>query len=1038
MKRGRLRYLCVWIITLILCTSSVMAEAAGDITDVSSEQETEHENPGEEEEVTDEKESEQELENNTEAAKEDEIENAIMETADENKAENEEESAATSISAAALSIENENFGGYEWKFAAFGTSTSLTKNTYEGSLTTGLKLVATDNGGKFTNDGYDGISYYYTVLPKDVNFELTATFTIDALPESIGGQEGFAILARDSVGEHGNTASSFSNSAAAIASRIEYTDDKLGAITLKDGLGARFLTGLTTVNNPETGQLVKQIRPLDNYFTSKDGFVSGKNYLNVGDVYTMTLKKTNTGYHTIYTNQDGETTEQILYGVDKLFQIDEDYLYVGLTVARNCSVTITNVSFTTTNAADDAEAVPEPLKQTALTYEVTSPKTSSEKDYNLVFKANADGKLVVTDADGNILGGNDSVKANTNAVVVIGLVSGNNNLNVSFTPDEGYKPDETTELSSYETVSLVHKVDYKSYGTTEESIVVSPSGTVGGEGTKESPLDIYTAVKYIQPGQTLLLLAGRYEMNEQLVIARGIDGTEENRIQMISDPDSEERAVLDFNRTGKGMILWGNYWYIRGIDITNTPDNVKGFQVSGSNNIIDQVNTYSNGDTGLQISGLATETIKDWPSNNLILNCSSYDNWDSAAQNADGFAQKLTSGHGNVFDGCIAYRNVDDGWDLFAKVETGEIGAVTIRNCVAFENGTNLAGDREGDGNGFKLGGTNINGAHVLENCIAFNNLADGITSNSGPDITVKNCTSYNNGGVNIALYSGASQTAFVTDGILSFRESVSRTTYSNDNLKTSGSQLLSSLYSSTNYYYSNGSSNNVLGETVDSSWFVSLDTSIMPIRNADGTINMNGLLELTSLAPEGTGAYLSGAGTASYDIEVPPAIGTSYTVTFIDGENIIETQSVVRRNLVTEPEALTKNGYTFDGWYTEEGNKWDFAKDVITSDITLSAQFIEDKLPAPVPDPEPETETEIETGTKPETETEIETQTEAPADTNANGATTAIVTAGSNNTNKATPKTGDTNILIIYIFSLIVCSSAIGMIAITKRKQKR
>ena len=32
--------------------------------------------------------------------------------------------------------------------------------------------------------------------------------------------------------------------------------------------------------------------------------------------------------------------------------------------------------------------------------------------------------------------------------------------------------------------------------------------------------------------------------------------------------------------------------------------------------------------------------------------------------------------YGNVFDGCIAYRNSDDGWDLYAYASNGDIGAV--------------------------------------------------------------------------------------------------------------------------------------------------------------------------------------------------------------------------------------------------------------------------------------------------------------------------------------------------------------------------
>ena len=48
---------------------------------------------------------------------------------------------------------------------------------------------------------------------------------------------------------------------------------------------------------------------------------------------------------------------------------------------------------------------------------------------------------------------------------------------------------------------------------------------------------------------------------------------------------------------------------------------------------------------------------------------------------------KLTCGEGNVFIGCIAAYNADDGWDLFAKSATGPIGKVEIRGCAAYRNG---------------------------------------------------------------------------------------------------------------------------------------------------------------------------------------------------------------------------------------------------------------------------------------------------------------------------------------------------------------
>ena len=52
-----------------------------------------------------------------------------------------------------------------------------------------------------------------------------------------------------------------------------------------------------------------------------------------------------------------------------------------------------------------------------------------------------------------------------------------------------------------------------------------------------------------------------------------------------------------------------------------------------------------------------------------------------------------------------------------------------------------------GNGNGFKMGGTNLPGGHKLLNSISYDNAAKGIDSNSCPDIQVYNSTSYNNGG---------------------------------------------------------------------------------------------------------------------------------------------------------------------------------------------------------------------------------------------------------------------------------------------------
>ena len=284
--------------------------------------------------------------------------------------------------------------------------------------------------------------------------------------------------------------------------------------------------------------------------------------------------------------------------------------------------------------------------------------------------------------------------------------------------------------------------------------------------------------------------------------------------------------------------------------------------------MLDQVNAYNNGNTGIQLSRyLTSDNFEDWPANNLILNCTSYGNADKGYEDADGFAAKLTIGEGNVFDGCIAYNNADDGWDLFAKVETGKIGKVLIKNCVAYGNGYLPDGTNAGNGNGFKLGGSSITGYHTLVNSIAFNNKAKGIDSNSCPDIQVYTSTSFNNGSYNVALYTNdAANTDYFADGIISYRTEALDVS---ENVKPKGTQDTNKFNGPSNYYWDvvSQSSKNKAGDVVSADWFVSLDTQITVTRNSDGTINMNGLLELTDKAPAGVGARMTGRSSENPEI---------------------------------------------------------------------------------------------------------------------------------------------------------------------------
>ena len=65
-----------------------------------------------------------------------------------------------------------------------------------------------------------------------------------------------------------------------------------------------------------------------------------------------------------------------------------------------------------------------------------------------------------------------------------------------------------------------------------------------------------------------------------------------------------------------------------------------------------------------------------------------------------------------------------------------------------------------------------------------------------------------------------------------------------------------------------------------------------------------------------------------------------SWRVAFdAQGGSYVAPRYVAKNKMVSEPAAPTRDGYTFLGWYTAEGEKWDFAKSV-TSNMTLYAKW--------------------------------------------------------------------------------------------------
>ncbi len=818
----------------------------------------------------------------------------------------------------------------EWNFTFFGNSTSEQRNVmlagsniYDGVTIKSCTFnpdndVLSAKGGKYTKGGHDGISFYYTKIDANTeDFFLKSTITVDYINPVPDGQEGFALLVRDSLGEHNsNAAYYYSNSAAAMCSKID-PDDMKG---VSDGIGARFVTGITSMTDA----------PSPNTFVNKDLFFDPTIKVSKGNKFVFGLEKKNNCYYARYydfvtgeilserklfhTVDDDPTTTADDLDCDPLCQIDKENVYVGFSVARGCNATFTDIEFRVTEKSTDyIEIEPDPVNPE---YTISSPTTSSLAQYNFKFYSSADGALsakmkyeveengeTVTKEQTFITG--QEMQAMTYYSQLVTLPAREVTFVATFDPKgendadpDAYKTVDGEPLNYYGPVDVERIVVLKSYGTSQQALIVAPAvdnanigviGTPSGDGSMANPLDIQTAINFVLPGQSILMLEGTYEITAgNVTVEKGNDGTADAIKTLRSHPDNQTRPVINFLDKGTGMKLWGNYWHYYGFDVTRTKDKNKGIQLGGHYCVLENVNAYANGDTGIQVSGKSADSYELWPSNNLILNCTSYSNRDSSEEDADGFGAKLYIGENNIFRGCLAYCNIDDGWDLFAKTESGKIGAVTIENCVTFGNGfylNDVGTVSKGNGNGFKMGGeglTPVSGQHTIRNSISFANKAKGIDTNSCPNNAVYNCTSVYNGGSNVALYSYFEiVTGYTAEGVLSLLGSSTDT--------VTEYQPVESVKTDKNFfcYVADGvptTRNNVtsgdptvLTTAVFKDWgsktvfeYLKLEMASKYIgkgdfsyvlskltRDADGSLNTNGLFELSETAPQNVGAVI-------------------------------------------------------------------------------------------------------------------------------------------------------------------------------------
>lgn len=477
----------------------------------------------------------------------------------------------------------------------------------------------------------------------------------------------------------------------------------------------------------------------------------------------------------------------------------------------------------------------------------------------------------------------------------------------------------------------------------QSTIYIAPNGTDGNPGTLASPTTLSKAITLVTAGGTIYARGGTYNLSATIVIARGNDG-DAGALKKIFAYNGEV-PVLSFSSqtvstSNRGIVLDALYWHLKGLIIEHAGDN--GVLLSGNNNILESCIFRSNNDSGLQMSRYNTSynSISQWPSGNLILNCEAYDNKDPDNEDADGFAAKLTCGNNNVFRNCISHHNIDDGWDLYTKTDTGPIGPILLENCIAHSNGTLTTGGTSGNGdkNGFKLGGEDISVNHMVRRCIAFNNGKHGFTYNRNlGTIEMTNNTAFGNTERNFNFDGGTS----------SFKNNLSYYTSSHTNDKYTGT-----LSGTTNAFWVNNASTNF---TVTNDDFVSLTSGTNASPTGNGFLNLASGSDLINAGATSSGITYTGSAPDIGAIESGGTTPSMYTLTVNSspsaGGSITKSpnSSTYSAGTVVTLTAQAASGYVFSGWSGAASGTSATATVTMNSNLTVTATFTSTNNPGTI-----------------------------------------------------------------------------------------
>ena len=290
---------------------------------------------------------------------------------------------------------------------------------------------------------------------------------------------------------------------------------------------------------------------------------------------------------------------------------------------------------------------------------------------------------------------------------------------------------------------------------------ISPTGkdSYTGDSKRHPWATLGKAQQHLQAGDVVYILPGTYHVSEEEISREessgpykivydlsksGIQGKPISYIGVVDDDGN--RPVFDFSAVNPqgyritGFLVHANFLILKNFEIIGMQVNIAGHTQSENIRVTDgNYNTFENiaCHDGMGIGYYLTRQSN----HNLFINCDGYNNYDPVSEEGKGGQNDAFGCHvqednpGNVFIGCRAWNNADDGYDLINCYSP-----VTFCYSIAYYNGYDADNKSRGDGNGFKAGGFGMEsertmpagGApmHEVYHCIAATNKANGFYSN--------------------------------------------------------------------------------------------------------------------------------------------------------------------------------------------------------------------------------------------------------------------------------------------------------------------